>query len=215
MKPKHLKFNETQRSVCGACESPFIIKMHEGIGIYRCMDCHVNLTSAMPNRRKKIADYDVSDENREVIKKRNGDSFVATLKDDNDVAFLFRLETDDEMRERCEQNRQDIQSLPNVGGQITLKTFNQEEIDNQINIGTDEMQQARVLARALSEMGCDSLSDLTRELNQLRLLKDALNLHAPSVVNSDDVNEYISALDIYNPAQYALEAGGTLFPPMG
>lgn len=213
MKPKHLNWNETQMHVCGACESPFIIKMHEEIGIYRCMDCHVNLTSVMPNRRIKIADYDVSDENREAIKKRVGDTFVATLKDDDGVAFLFRPETDDEMRERCEQNRREIQSLPNIGGQITLKTFNQEEITNQINIGTDEMQQARVLAQTLTEMGCDSLSDLTDELHRLRMLKDALNLHAPTVANSDDVNEYVSALTTYNPAQYALEAKGNLYPP--
>lgn len=210
-KAKHLNWDETQMHVCGVCQSPFIIKLHESIGIHRCLECKSNLTSVMPNRRIKVSDYDVSDENLAAIKERTGLDFIARLEDDDGTPFLFRPETDEEMRERGEQERESMSNLPEVKGKITLMKFNVDDLRRQIYIGTDEMQHARVLKDVLKQFGHDSLRAMTQELHELRALKDAIRLHHPDAIESEGVKSFSDMMKEFNPADAALNNHGSLY----
>lgn len=211
MKAKHLKWDETQIHVCGACESPFIIKLHEALGIYRCLDCKSNLTSVMPNRRIKIPDYDVSDENLASIKERTGLDFIARMNDDDGIPFLWRPETDEEMRERSNREREEASNLPDVNGKIMLMKFQHDDLRRQIYIGTDEMQHARVLKTVLKEFGHESLRAMTQELHELRALKEALELHHPDAIMSEGVKEFSEMMREFNPADAVLKNHGSLY----
>jgi len=211
MKPKHLKWDEMQMQGCGACQSPFIIRMYDEIGIYRCLECNVNLTSAMANRRQKIADYDLSEENRARVKAANPNKFIATLTDEEGNPYLYRPETDDEMRTRGDAERDAMSNLPNVGGRIIPLKFKNDDFHRMVNIGTNEMQSARVLHDCLKALGHESLHTLTQELHELRAFRDSMMLRHSTVADDADVRSDVEMMKEFNPAAFALSTHGQLY----